>query len=254
MAGGNLLNGIAFSPKDANTLAVSDLNGVDLWNLATRTSRTYADPEGGTVEDVAYAPNGTTLAECNFNGDVYLLNTVTGQWLAQNFTDPAATQANYLFQVAYSPDGKTLAAADMAGNVYAWRLSGGAPLVIRGKDSYDYPTRTIAFSPDGATLAVAFRGGVQLWDMATRKLTATLTGDGGMSPDAIVFSPRGSTLAVGDEDGNLYLWDLTTRLGTSADWYSGGWTDLAFSPDGKTLAALGTGGDIELYRIGYPAG
>lgn len=252
VAGGNLLNGMAFSPKDPNTLAVGDLNGVDIWNQAARTSRTYDDPDGAAVEDVAYAPNGAILAECDFSGDVYLLDTVTGQWRAQSFTDPAATQANYLIQVAFSPDGKTLAATDMTGNVYVWRLSGGAPLVIRGTDSYKYPTQTIAFSPDGGTLGVAYQGGVQLWDVATRKLTARLTADD-TSPDAIAFSPQGTVLAVGDEDGTLYLWDLATRQASYGDSYAGGWTELAFSPDGKTLAALGTGSDIRLYRIGDPA-
>ena len=252
-AGGNLVNGMAFSPKDASTLAVADLLGVDIWNLAARHSSTYADPDGAAVEDIAYAPNGTTLAECNFSGDVYLLDTVTGQWLPHSFTDPAAKQSNELIQVAFSPDGKTLAASDLAGNVYAWRLSGGAPLVIRGTPANGYETQTIAFSPGDGTLAVALQGGVQLWDVATRKLTARLTGDN-ESPDAIAFSPHGTVLAVGDEGGSLHLWDLATRQETVRDSATAGWTELAFSPDGKALAALdGFGSEIELYNVGYPA-
>ena len=252
-AGGNLVNGMAFSPKDANTLAVGDLLGVDIWNLAARSASTYDDPDGWAVTDVAYAPNGTTVAECNENGNVYLLDTVTGQWLAQHFTDPAATRSNSLIQVAFSPDGKTLAASDAAGNVYAWRLSGGAPLVIRGSTSNGYETQTIAFSPDGGTLAVALQGGVQLWDVATGKLTARLTGDDA-SPGAIAFSPRGTALAVGGEGGPLYLWDLATRQETVRTTSLTGWTELAFSPDGKVLAALdGPDNEIQLYKVGYPA-
>jgi WD40 repeat protein len=248
-AGGNLVNGMAFSPRDASTLAVADLNGVDIRNLAARSSSAYDDPDGWAVTDVAYAPDGKTLAECNETGHVYLLDAVNGHWLAQSFTDPLASQ---LIQVAFSPDGKTLAAADSAGNVFAWRLSGGAPLVIKGTASYSYPTQTIAFSPDGGTLAVALRGGVQLWDLATRTLTARLTDD--VMPDAIAFSPHGTALAVGDEDGSLYLWDLATRQVTIGDSLGTGWTELEFSPDGRTLAALGDGAsEISLYRIGYPA-
>jgi WD40 repeat protein len=250
-AGGNIVNGVAFSPKDSSTLAVADVNGVDIWNLAARSSRTYDDPDISAVTDVAYAPDGKTLAECNENGHVYLLDTVNGQWLAQSFTDPAADQSTDLIQVAFSPDGKTLAAADSAGNAFAWRLSGGAPLVIKGTASYSYPTQTIAFSPDGGTLAVALRGGVQLWDLATRTLTARLTD--GMMPDAIAFSPHGTALAVGDEGGNLYLWDLATHQVTIGDSSGIEWAELEFSPDGRTLAALdGAANQISLYRIGYP--
>jgi WD40 repeat protein len=250
-AGGNIVNGMAYSPQDANTLAVADLNGVEVWNLATRSSRTYDDPDTSAVSDVAYAPDGKTLAECNQNGHVYLLDLVTGHWLAQNFTDPAADQENDLIQVAFSPDGKLLAAADKAGNVFVWRLSGGAPLVIKGKASYSYPIQTIAFSPDGGTLAVALRGGVQLWDLKSRTLSARLTT--GVTPNAIAFSPLGNALAVGDEDGSLYLWDLDTLQVTTGDSTAAGWAQLAFSPDGKTLAALdGALSDISLFRIGYP--
>jgi Tol biopolymer transport system component len=252
-AGGNLVNGMAFSQKDANSLAVGDLLGVDIWNLAARSASTYDVPDGWAVTDVAYAPNGTTVAECNENGHVYLLDTVTGQWLAQHFTDPAATQSNDLIQVAFSPDGRTLAASDAAGIVYVWRLSGGAPLVIRGSSSDGYETQTIAFSPDGGTLAVALQGGVQLWDVATRKLTARLTGDDA-SPDAIAFSPRGTVLAVGGDGGGLYLWDLATRQETVRDSSLTGWDELTFSPDGKALAALdGPDDEIQLYNLGYPA-
>lgn len=251
-AGGNLLDGMAFSPQDGNTLAVSDLNGVDIWNLATRASHTFVDLDGEAVNDVAYAPDGKTLAEANFAGDIYLLDTVTGEWAEKYFNDPTVSRSQYLVQVAFSPAGKFLAATDMGGHVYVWRLSGGAPLVITGDDSYQYPTQTFAFSPDGGTLAVALKGGVQLWSMATWKLTARLTGPD-LTPDAIAFSPQGAVLAVGDEDGNLNLWNLATRQETVADTYAGGWTEVAFSPDGKTLAALETGSDIQLFRIGYPA-
>ena len=250
--GGSLLNGMAFSPKDANTLAVADLLGVDIWNLAAHSSRAYDPPDIAGVNDVAYAPDGKTLAECDENGNVYLLDTVNGQWLAQYFTDPVGNQANsYLIQVAFSPDGKTLAAADEAGNVYVWRLSGGAPLVIKGKASYTYPTQLFAFSPDGGTLAVALQGGVQLWDLHSRTLSGRLDDDG--KPDSIAFSPTGGALAVGDEDGSLDLWDLASRQVTTADSSGTGWAELEFSPDGRTLAALDGGlSKVSLYRIGYP--
>lgn len=250
--GGNLVNGMAFSPKHASTLAVADLDGVDVWNLDARNSRTFAPPDTGTVTDVAYAPDGKTLAECDNDGYVYLLDTATGHWLDRYFADPAIDGASDMIQVTFSPDGKTLAAADADGTVWAWRRSGGAPLVIKGLPAFSYPTQLFAFSPDSRTLAVAYTGGVQLWDLATRTLTATL-GDGGL-PDAIAFSPNGTALAVGDGNGGLNIWDLATGQATTAGSAQVGWTELEFSPDSKTLAALdGQALAINLYRIGYPA-
>jgi WD40 repeat protein len=245
-----MVGGLAYSPNDATALAVGDYNGIDIWNLAAGSSRLYANPDGFAVTDVAYASGGTMIAECDEGGQVSVLDTVTGHWLAQSFTDPEAnTSNNWLLQVAFSPDGKIVAAADSAGNVYAWHLSGGTLLTIKGKASNGYQVQTIAFSPDGRTLAVALSGGVQLWDVATGKLTDTLTSDD-TSPDAIAFSSDG-TLAVGDEGGTLSVWNLNLRAESVLDSSASGWAELAYSPDGKTLAAVdGTDGTIQLYNLG----
>ena len=93
--------------------------------------------------------------------------------------------------------------------------------------------------------------------MASRKLTSTLTAYDA-TPSAIAFNPQETALAIGDENGDLYLVDVATGQETVADSSIGGWTELAFSPDGKTLAALvalpgGGNNTIQLYRIGYPA-
>ena len=64
--------------------------------------------------------------------------------------------------------------------------------------------------------------------------------------DVLQFGPDGNALATGGGDGNVCLWDVT-RAGK--DWKpratisAGNWTviALAFSPDGRTLAAGTTG-------------
>jgi hypothetical protein len=43
-----------------------------------------------------------------------------------------------------------------------------------------------------------------VWDVATRKLTATIV-DGA---DKVAFSPDGQTIAVGDIKGHVYLWHV----------------------------------------------
>jgi WD40 repeat protein len=61
---------------------------------------------------------------------------------------------------------------------------------------------------------------------------------------SVAFSPDGKTLAIGDKDGTVRLWDLATGQEAGGPLKS---TDaavgsLAFSPDGKTLATGGTDG------------
>jgi hypothetical protein len=112
----------------------------------------------------------------------------------------------------------------------------------------------VAFSPGGTTLAAGDNDGSSyLWSLATRTITATVTGTGSKSHDvpAVAFSPSGTTLAAGDEDGSTYLWNLPIRTitATLTDPASHGVLSAAFSPDGTTLATSDQNGSTYLWSL-----
>jgi serine/threonine protein kinase/WD40 repeat protein len=248
--------GIAFSPGNGSSLAMAGHHGVDVWNVPAGTYRTYVDPDGVFPVDVAYAPDGKTIAEGNGKGDIHLLDLATGHWLAALFRVTAVYQSTStpnqenLDQIVISPTGQTLAAADDRGNVYVWNLSGGAPLILTGAATTTHASGAkVAFSPDGGALAIAGKVSVRLWDVSTHAVTATLTAPGA-SPQAVAFAPDGKTLAAGDRNGDISLWNLATRKATTVNSSVTDWGGLAFSPDGSTLAASGfLESKIYLFRI-----
>jgi WD40 repeat protein len=89
--------------------------------------------------------------------------------------------------------------------------------------------------------------GVNFQNATFAKCVFSETFSDGMSVD---FSPDGQTIAVGDSNGNIYLWNIsTTQL---LDTFSGhkGWVwSVAFSPDGKTLASGSTDGCVRLWDV-----
>ncbi|MBE8966762.1 pentapeptide repeat-containing protein [Nostocales cyanobacterium LEGE 12452] len=67
---------------------------------------------------------------------------------------------------------------------------------------------------------------------------------------SIDLSSDGQTVAVGDSNGNIYLWNISTAQ--LLDTFSGhkGWVwSVAFSPDGKTLASSSSDGSVRLWDI-----
>jgi Tol biopolymer transport system component/tRNA A-37 threonylcarbamoyl transferase component Bud32 len=134
-----------------------------------------------------------------------------------------------------------------------------ATLADPGGSNASATVNSVAFSPDGRTLAVGDQDhSAYLWDLATRRIVATLTAPvGSASVSSVAFSPGGTTLAAGDGDGSTFLWDLATgRLAaTLADppAASGGSSEgvnaVAFSPDGKLLAAADADDSTYLWDV-----
>ena len=84
-----------------------------------------------------------------------------------------------------------------------WHLPEGA-IARLGKGSIN----EIQYSPDGTRLAVATSIGVWLYDTATYQEEALLSGN--TTPvSSVAFSPDGSVLASGSNDGTVLLWKIS---------------------------------------------
>ena len=167
------------------------------------------------------------------------------------------TQGGEPTVTTFSPDGQILATANRDHTV------GLRDVTSRADQSsllYSLPSQptspaALTFSPDGNTLLVMGSEGVQLNDLpelAIRGNTRGLT--------AMALSADGHALATTDTSGLLRLWD-TTRPDDphlkSTDIIVRSWiipsqrdiSAMAFSPDGRTLAAGDNGGAILLWDI-----
>ena len=123
-----------------------------------------------------------------------------------------------------------------------WHLPEGAKARL-GKGTIN----EIQYSPDGTRLVVAGGIGIWLYDTATHREVALLTGHTG-AVVSVAYSPDGDTLASGSWDNTVRLWDVNTEQQKATLTGHTFWVrSVAYSPDGKTIASGSSDATVRLW-------
>ncbi len=137
-----------------------------------------------------------------------------------------------MVSMAFSPDWQTLAVGTSHEGAQVWRVADDKLLYKLEHGN----ARSVVFSPDGGLLALSWRskddqrGAVEVRQAADGKLVRSLP-DHGLTY-SVAFSPDGQLLAVGAKDA-VWLYEVGSgeaRLSVDAP----AWL-VRFSPDGKSL-------------------
>jgi WD40 domain-containing protein len=194
-------------------LAVAQGPTVDVWNLARGERVASMTSETCPVSRLALSPDGTRLATIVFEEPVVRVWDARDGALLHvlHIAEPEARA------VAFDPADGTLVTVDDGGVVRAWaEYDTPQTLLTVGDSRPDARANVdlvIAFHPGGRLLAVLSfhptrgRHAVQLWNVAERRLVATLPMHGPQDWNAgLDFSRDGRYLAAAASDGYVFVW------------------------------------------------
>lgn len=206
----------------------------------------------GKVESLAFSPDGRILATGHNNGDVVLWEMGTGEQL-QLLPHPQS-EGGGLVDLAFNSDGALLAVVEaLAGQIALWDVSGGKKLrTLDAEGAIGQPLTDVAFSPDGSLLVAAKSSGQSLEPAGRTFVWRTVDWQQlYVLEDAappVAFRPESEGLITlsgvapvawtpGQEPAPIVEWDLESGKRTGEISVDGFVISLAFSPDGRMLAA-----------------
>lgn len=237
--GKGYINDIAYAPNGTQ-LAVATSIGVWLYDTSTDTELNLLSEGPDYVQTIAFSPDGSILATGGYlpSPPIRLWDADTGKLLG------TLKGSEDVVTLAFSPDGTMLASSGEWPDypIRLWDVATRQPRDTRF-DNTGSPY-AISFSPDGKTLVSGGRDNtVRLWDVQTGELKNRLKGHRD-DVNAVIFSQDGEMFASGSDDGTVRLWNV--RTGETVATLKGNTKfpeeirDLAFSPNGTTLASATT--------------
>jgi WD40 repeat protein len=226
-----------------------------------RRARTFLSETEHTreLQAFAYSPDGTSIATVLGNSaqvwnaadpgkpvpkeksisDVYALYSLDTPLRVLEVHNRSGDYKLNVSSIRFSPDGKLLITIHGNGHMKVWNTSSWTierELIADPDQKLD----GLLFSPDGKLLITTQANGrVKVWNTSSWVVEGELSvADSRLLGAA--FAPDSKTVMIGDANGALHHWNLATKAEICtlrASESAGNFSNVAFSPDGKTLVA-----------------
>lgn len=231
--------------NDSKTLMFLSLSRDTIYRVNVETGETTATKMGersGYVHLENYALTEDKIAIGSNGGKIELLDTSTGKKLTTlreygkefrllDYYIEEWHETNHALTLNFSPDGTRLATGNLDTTVQLWDTTTGEELLVFQKPI------------EGNMWSVSRENDKEI-------VNNPMKNESNSRPSALTFSPDGTLLACGSEDGTVKLWN--SHSGELIATFTGhqGYVDtLTFSPDGDTLASGGADGTVQFWDI-----
>ncbi|KAI0337365.1 WD40 repeat-like protein [Trametopsis cervina] len=224
----------------ANRLATAhDEQAPRIWDLTTGALLFRLEGHSDSVYTVVFSPDGTKLVSGSADHNAILWDLASHESIAV-----LTGHKGDVWITAYSPDGAYIATSATDGVVRLWDGEDGRPLVTLPA----HPTTVMAlkFSPDSKRLVTCADSVGYVWDVATQKQLASMTGHKGMIWSIDFARDEGEQrIVTAAEDGIVYVWSAEDgRVLVTLCEHEGPVWAAVFSPDGGEVTSGGYDGRV----------
>jgi WD40 repeat protein/DNA-binding SARP family transcriptional activator len=270
-SGGGFPIPLDVSPDGALVIAGGAFSNIDIWDALSGKHLHTIENAHPVTQDLAISPIGELFVTAGFDKTAKL-------WLlSPDYTQPPQgpitlpEREDDVIAVTISPDGMTLASGGNDGLIYLWDipalLSEGpekikpthvifAHQITKASDwPYYYGIKDLKFHPAGKYLVSGGADGfIRFWDPVSGRLLGEFELAGGQGVFGISLSSDGKYMATNKFLGeSVDVWDLANAPSQLNLIYSAGTAgkdpiQVAFSPDGESLAVGGEDGVTELFE------
>lgn len=267
------INSVAVSADNARIVSASADRSIRVWDA--RTGQLRLPPllnHLGMVVCAVISPDDRLIASTSSDSSIMLWDALTAKPIGKPTAGRNHERScvyyeksyppSHTYALSFSPDARWLASVDEAA-VRIWDVATRQPLTL-GQLVCNSAPLALAFSPDGRILSAGcLLGDIHLWTAATGEPVCPTLQTSSRNPeakswlfqprftavDSIGFSPDGSLILSGQQDGAVHIWNVSTGAKLRA---LRGHTDavlsVAYSRDGRLIGSGSSDQSVRLWN------
>ena len=246
--------------QDGRTVVTTGSDGkLNVWDAEAGLRETLSGHDRNDTYGLAVGPDGRTVYTAASDGRALVWDVSGARRLDTPFSagEPIVADFDRFPRgLAFDPEGRTFAQTQVDGSVQF--VDARTLRAVESLRALDGIALAVDVSPDGQTVAVSGEDGeVALFDRESQRRIADLRGLTTTS-QAVAFSPGGDLVAAGEVGGGpqdalpangLQIWSVKRRAPTSFRSGSFSAPSIAFSPDGRLIAAAAMNRDTLVFDV-----